>query len=103
VLGVLDVLARSTDSLRPALGEGRDPFLWNASTVLTLLIGVVTMAVAVFAFTIVVTVFFLEPPVYSSDAATWPGFVDHERLAWLATGCGLRRRAAPPPRVAELV
>jgi hypothetical protein len=46
------------------------------------------MAVAVFAFTIVVTVFFLEPPVYSSDAATWPGFVDHVRLAWLATRLG---------------
>ena len=44
------------------------------------------MAVAVFAFNIVVTVFFLEPPVYSSDSATWPGFVDHVRLAWLATG-----------------
>ena len=86
----------------------------NASTVLTLLVGVVTMAVAVFAFNIVVTVFFLEPPVYSSDAATWPGFVEHARLAWLATGfatvggsgrlgarqrcrgggCRLRRRAA---------
>ena len=71
---------------RDELGEGWDPFLWNASTVLTLLIGVVTMAVAVFAFNVVVTVFFLEPPVYSSDAATWPGFVDHVRLAWLATG-----------------
>ena len=71
---------------RDELSEGWDPFLWNASTVLTLLIGVVTMAVAVFAFNIVVTVFFLEPPVYSSDAATWPGFVDHVRLAWLATG-----------------
>lgn len=71
---------------RDELGEGWDPFLWNASTVLTLLVGVVTMAVAVFAFNIAVTVFFLEPPVYSSDAATWPGFVDHVRLAWLATG-----------------
>jgi hypothetical protein len=71
---------------RDELGEGWDPVLWNASTVLTLLVGVVTMAVAVFAFNIVVTVFFLEPPVYSSDAATWPGFVDHVRLAWLATG-----------------
>jgi hypothetical protein len=71
---------------RDELGEGWDPLLWNASTVLTLLVGVVTMAVAVFAFNIVVTVFFLEPPVYSSDAATWPGFVDHLRLAWLATG-----------------
>ena len=71
---------------RDELSEGWDPFLWNASTVLTLLVGVVTMAVAVFAFNIVVTVFFLEPPVYSSDAATWPGFVDHVRLAWLATG-----------------
>ena len=71
---------------RDELGEGWDPFLWNASTVLTLLVGVVTMAVAVFAFNVVVTVFFLEPPVYSSDATTWPGFVDHVRLAWLATG-----------------
>ena len=71
---------------RDELSEDWDPFLWNASTVLTLLVGVVTMAVAVFAFNIVVTVFFLEPPVYSSDAATWPGFVDHVRLAWLATG-----------------
>lgn len=71
---------------REELGDRWDPILWNLSTVLTLLIGVLTMAAAVFAFNIVVTVFFLEPPVYSSDASTWPGFVDHVRLAWLATG-----------------
>lgn len=68
------------------LGEEGDRFLWNASTVLTLLVGVVTMTAAVFVFNLVVTVFFLEPPVYSSDASTWDGFLDHVRLAWLATG-----------------
>jgi hypothetical protein len=67
-------------------GEDWDPFLWNASTVLTLLVGVVTMAAAVFVFNVVITVFFLEPPVYTSDAGTTEGFLDHLRLAWLATG-----------------
>jgi hypothetical protein len=71
---------------RDDLSEGQDPYLWNASTVLTLLVGVLTMAVAVFAFNIVVTVFFLEPPVYSGDATTAEGFAEHVRLAWLATG-----------------
>jgi hypothetical protein len=70
---------------RDDLGEDGDILLWNASTVLTLLLGVLTMAAAVLVFNLVVTVFFLEPPVYASDAATSSGFVDHLRLAWLAT------------------
>ncbi|MCD2195748.1 hypothetical protein LQ327_20460 [Actinomycetospora endophytica] len=70
---------------RDDLPEGEEPALWNASTVVTVLLGVLTMAVAVFVFNIVTMVFFLEPPVYSSDAGTWPGFLDHVRLAWLAT------------------
>jgi len=62
-----------------------DPTVLNASTVLTLLIGVVTMAVAVFAFNVVATFFFLEPPVFGTDAWTAQGASDHVRLAWLAT------------------
>jgi hypothetical protein len=70
---------------RDDLGEDGDVVLWNAHTVLTLLVGVLTMAAAVFVFNLVVTVFFLEPPVYTSDAGTAQGFADHVRLAWLAT------------------
>ena len=67
------------------LREDEDVVLLNASTVLTLLLGVVTMAVAVFAFNVVATFFFLEPPVFGADAWTAEGASDHVRLAWLAT------------------
>jgi hypothetical protein len=62
-----------------------EAWLLNASTVLTLLLGVLTMAAAVLVFNILTTVFFLEPPVFYSDAGTGQGFADHVRLAWLAT------------------
>ena len=62
-----------------------DPAVLNASTVLTLLVGVLTMVVAVLAFNVVATFFFLEPPVFGTDAWTAQGASDHVRLAWLAT------------------
>jgi hypothetical protein len=67
------------------VSEDDDPTVLNASTVLTLLFGVLTMAVAVFAFNVVATFFFLEPPVFGTDAFTAQGASDHVRLAWLAT------------------
>ena len=70
---------------RDDMGDDGDVVLWNASTVLTLLVGVLTMVVAVLAFNLVTTVFFLEPPVYATDAGTPQGLADHVRLAWLAT------------------
>jgi hypothetical protein len=74
---------------RPSeLSEDEDAALLNASTVLTLLTGVLTMAAAVFAFNIVATSFFLEPPVFATDALTPEGAAEHVRLAWLATAFG---------------
>jgi hypothetical protein len=74
---------------RPAqLRDDEDATLLNASTVLTLLVGVLTMAVTVFVFNIVATIFFLEPPVFATDALTPEGVSDHVRLAWLATAFG---------------
>ena len=67
------------------LREDEDVVLLNASTVLTLLLGVVTMAAAVFVFNVAITIFFLEPPVFATDASTAQGLSDHVRLAWLAT------------------
>jgi len=67
------------------LREDEDVVLLNASTVLTLLLGVLTMAAAVFVFNVAITVFFLEPPVFATDASTAQGASDHLRLAWLAT------------------
>lgn len=66
--------------------ERGEALLDNASTVLTLVVGVLVMAAGALAFNMIVTVFFLEPPVFGSDASTAPGLADHFRLAWLATG-----------------
>lgn len=74
-------LWRRTDDV----AEDEAVWLWNASTVLTVAFGVLTMAAAVFVFNIAATLFFLEPPVYSGDPSTSQGVYDHVRLAWLAT------------------
>jgi anti-sigma factor RsiW len=39
-------------------------------------------------FNTVITVWFLEPPVFATDAGTSEGLSDHLRLAWLATAFG---------------
>jgi hypothetical protein len=83
IIGAHDLWRRPSQ-----LSEDEDAALLNASTVLTLLVGVLTMAATVFAFNIVATVFFLEPPVFATDASTPEGASDHVRLAWLATAFG---------------
>lgn len=80
IIGAHDLWRRPSQ-----VSQDDDPAVLNASTVLTLLLGVLTMAVAVFAFNVVVTFFFLEPPVFGTDAWTAEGASDHLRLAWLAT------------------
>ncbi len=80
ILGAHDLWQRPSDAV-----EGDDTTLRNASTVLSLLVGVLTMAVAVLVFNIVITMFFLQPPVFGSDLSTAAGIGDHVRLAWLAT------------------
>jgi hypothetical protein len=80
IIGAHDLWRRPSQ-----VSQDDDPAVLNASTVLTLLLGVLTMAVAVFAFNVVATFFFLEPPVFGTDAWTAQGASDHVRLAWLAT------------------
>jgi hypothetical protein len=82
IIGAHDLWRRPSE-----VSEDEDAALLNASTVLTLLTGVLTMAAAVFAFNVVATVFFLEPPVFATDAFT-QGVSNHIRLAWLATAFG---------------
>jgi Na+/melibiose symporter-like transporter len=80
IIGAHDLWRRPSQ-----VSQDDDPAVLNASTVLTLLLGVLTMAVAVFAFNIVATFYFLEPPVFGTDAWTAQGASDHVRLAWLST------------------
>lgn len=67
-------------------GEREETILFNASTVLTLSIGVLTMAVAVYVVTLLGSLFFLEPSVLGSSLGRPPTLGDHLALAWLATG-----------------
>ena len=67
-------------------GEREETVLYNASTVLTLSIGVVVMSAAVYMLTLLVSLFFLEPSVLGSSLGRPPTFGDHLVLAWLATG-----------------
>jgi cytochrome c oxidase subunit IV len=83
IIGAHDLWRRPSE-----VSEDEDATLLNASTVLTLLAGVLTMAAAVFAFNVVATVFFLEPPVFATDPFTPEGVSEHVRLAWLATAFG---------------
>ncbi len=80
IISAHDLWRRPSD-----VDDDEDPALLNASTVLSLLVGVVTMAAAVLVFNVVITMFFLQPPVFGSDLSTAQGVGDHVRLAWLAT------------------
>ncbi|MEJ2890525.1 hypothetical protein [Actinomycetospora aeridis] len=67
-------------------GEREETILFNASTVLTLSIGVLVMDVAVYVLTLLGSLFFLEPSVLGSSLGRPPTLGDHLALAWLATG-----------------
>jgi hypothetical protein len=67
-------------------GEREETFLYNASTVITLSIGVLTMSAAVYVLTLLGSLFFLEPSVLGSSLGRPPTLGDHLVLAWLATG-----------------
>jgi len=69
-------------------GEREETILYNASTVITLSIGVLVMAVAVFVLTLLWSLFFLEPSVLGSSLGRVPTLGDHLALAWFATGLG---------------
>ncbi|HEY2226042.1 hypothetical protein [Actinomycetospora sp.] len=69
--------------LRPGdVREDDDVSLQNATTVLTLTIGVTVMAATVFVFNLLLALFFLQPPLFTGTSS------DYIRLAWLATGFG---------------
>jgi hypothetical protein len=67
-------------------GEREETFLYNASTVLTLSIGVLVMSAAVYVLTVLGSLFFLEPSVMAPSLGRPPTLGDHLVLAWLATG-----------------
>jgi hypothetical protein len=66
--------------------EREETFLFNASTVLTLSIGVLVMFAAVYVATLLGSLFFLDASVFASGLGRVPGLGDHLALAWLATG-----------------
>ncbi len=68
--------------------EREETFLFNASTVLTLSIGVLTMFAAVYVLTVLASLFFLDASVFASTLGRVPTLGDHLLLAWLATGLG---------------
>ncbi|HEY2193895.1 MAG TPA: hypothetical protein VGH76_16585 [Actinomycetospora sp.] len=68
------------------VGEREETALYNASTVLTLSIGVLVMSAAVYVLTLLGSLFFLEPSVLGSSLGRPPTFGDHLALAWMATG-----------------
>ena len=67
-------------------GEREETVLYNASTVLTLSIGVIVMSATVYVLTLLGSLFFLEPSVLGSSLGRPPTLGDHLVLAWLATG-----------------
>ena len=67
-------------------GEREETLLYNASTVITLSIGVLVMSVAVYVLTLLGSLFFLEPSVLGAELGRPPTIGDHLMLAWLATG-----------------
>ena len=69
-------------------GEREETILFNASTVLTLSIGVLVMVVAVYVLTVLGSLFFLEPSVLGSSLGRPPTLGDHLALALFATGLG---------------
>ncbi|TCK24659.1 hypothetical protein [Pseudonocardia endophytica] len=66
--------------------EREETWLYNASTVLTLSIGVLVMAAAVYVLILLGSLFLLEPSVLASSLGRPPELADHLMLAWLATG-----------------
>lgn len=69
-------------------GEREETVLYNASTVITLSIGVLAMSAAVYVLTVLGSLFLLEPSVMASTLGRPPTLGDHLFLAWLATGIG---------------
>ena len=65
--------------------EREETFLFNASTVLTLSIGVLVMFAAVYVATLLGSLFFLDASVFASTLGRVPRLGDHLALAWLAT------------------
>ncbi len=66
--------------------EREETLLYNASTVLTLSIGVLTMSAAVYVLTLLGSLFLLDPSVLGSNLGRPPELADFLMLAWLATG-----------------
>lgn len=66
--------------------EREEVHLFNVSTVLTLAIGVVVMAAAVYVVTLLGSLYFLEASVLTQYLGRPPTFGDHLALSWLATG-----------------
>jgi hypothetical protein len=81
IIGAHHLWERARDA-----GEREETLLYNASTVLTLSIGVLVMSAAVYVLTLLGSLFFLEPSVFGSSLGRPPTFGDHLVLAWLATG-----------------
>src|SRR4051812_21706256 len=81
IIGAHHLWERARDA-----GEREETFLYNASTVITLSIGVVVMSAAVYVLTLLGSLFFLEPSVLGSSLGRPPTLGDHLVLAWLATG-----------------
>jgi hypothetical protein len=74
---------------RPRDADDREEtFLFNASTVLTLSIGVLVMSAAVYVLTLLGSLFLIDGSVFGATLGHVPGPGDHLRLAWLATGLG---------------
>lgn len=81
IIGAHHLWERARDA-----GEREEALLYNASTVLTLSIGVLVMSAAVYVLTLLGSLFFLEPSVFGSSLGRPPTFGDHLVLAWLAIG-----------------
>jgi hypothetical protein len=81
IIGAHHLWERARDA-----GEREETLLYNASTVLTLSIGVLVMSAAVYVLTLLGSLFFLEPSVLGSSLGRPPTIGDHLVLAWLATG-----------------
>jgi hypothetical protein len=81
IIGAHHLWERARDA-----GEREETVLYNASTVLTLSIGVLVMSAAVYVLTLLGSLFFLEPSVLGAELGRPPTFGDHLLLAWLATG-----------------